>query len=131
MNNSYKPEGYNSLSPYFVIKKASKFIAMLERIFHAEVLRKYDLPDGSIMHAEMRIDDSVIMLGDAGKGFKPNQLHIHIYVSDVDEVFYKALDAGCIAIERPNQKENQPDRRGAFRDYGGNVWSVSTQVTTP
>ncbi|HYG51708.1 MAG TPA: VOC family protein, partial [Flavobacteriales bacterium] len=65
MNSQFKPNGYNSVSPYFIVKGAQKFIDLMNVIFDAKELRRYDMPDGSIMHAELQIDDSVIMLGDA------------------------------------------------------------------
>ena len=61
MESKYKPENYNSVSPYLVVHGAQRMIELLKSIFDAEELRKYDMPDGTIMHAEVRIDDSVIM----------------------------------------------------------------------
>jgi uncharacterized glyoxalase superfamily protein PhnB len=60
MSKEYKPTGYNSVSPYLVVKGAQKLIDLLKQIFNAKELRRYDMPDGTIMHAEVQIDDSVI-----------------------------------------------------------------------
>jgi len=127
MAQNYKPEGYNSVSPYFVVAGTGKLMNLLVKIFNAEELRKYDMPDGTIMHAELRIDDSILMFGDASDRFPPNQLLVHIYVPDVVKTFKKAIELGCESIEEPKVKEGDPDRRGSFRDFAGNVWAIGTQ----
>jgi uncharacterized glyoxalase superfamily protein PhnB len=54
---------------------------------------------------------------------------MHVYVDNVDEVFERAISLGCIAVEPPKQREGDPDRRGTFEDFAGNVWSIATQLT--
>ncbi|MBK8504305.1 MAG: VOC family protein [Saprospiraceae bacterium] len=127
MSKSFKPTGYNSVSPYFIIDGAQQFIDLMKAIFDAKELRRYDLPDGSIMHAEVQIDDSVVMLGDSSDRFPPVALVLHVYVTNVDEVFKKAIDSGCEIIEQPKERDGEPDRRATFRDFAGNMWSVGTQ----
>lgn len=124
---NYKPNGYNSVSPYFVVKGAQKLIDLLIQIFDATPLRKYDAPDGSIMHAEIKIDDSVLMFGEASSQFPATRSLVHIYVPDVDSVFEKAVKAGCTPLEKPKEREGDPDRRGSFKDFAGNIWSIGTQ----
>ncbi len=128
MFESFKPEGYNSVSPYFIVNGADKFVSLMKDIFDARELREYRMPDGSIMHAELQIDDSVIMLGDASEKYPAVPVVMHVYVSDVDRVFQKALEAGCELIEPPTEREGDPDRRATFRDFAGNMWSVGTQL---
>jgi len=128
MKNNFKPAGYNSVSPYFILKEAHRFIELLNVIFDAKLLRQYDMPDGSIMHAEVQIDDSVIMLGEASDKYPAMQLVMHVYVPDVDATFNKAIAAGCEVVELPKQSENDPDRRGTFRDFAGNMWSLGMQL---
>ena len=129
MTERYKPESYNSLSPYFVVEGADAFIRLLEEIFGAVPLRRYDHADGSILHAEVRIDDSVVMVGDAGPAHSPNTHLTHVYVPDVDALFARALAAGCTELAKPIRKEGDPDRRGSFRDRAGNVWAVATAIS--
>ncbi|TVP86181.1 MAG: VOC family protein [Alkalicoccus sp.] len=128
MNHDFKPNGYNSLSPYLVVDGAQRMIDLLEKIFNAKELRRYDLTDGKIMHAEIQIDDSVLMIGDASEHFTSAGQLLHVYVPDVDEVFDAAVKAGCTSMEVPNNKEGDPDRRGTFEDFAGNIWSVATQL---
>lgn len=128
MNKTFKPSGYNSVSPYFIVNGAQRLIDLLKNIFNATELRRYDMPDGTIMHAEIQIDDSVIMLGDSSDKYPPVQIVIHVYVPDVDKTFEKAIEAGCEILEKPKQQENDPDRRGTFKDFAGNIWSIGTQL---
>jgi uncharacterized glyoxalase superfamily protein PhnB len=124
----YKPEGYNSVSPYLIVDGAQKMIDLIKKIFSARELRRYAMPDGKIVHAEVKVDDSVIMMADATAMHPPNQLLIHVYVADSDSVYKGALDAGCEAVQAPREHEGDPDRRGIFKDFAGNLWSVSTQL---
>ncbi len=128
MSKQFKPTGYNSVSPYFIVNGAQKLIDLLKTIFDAKELRRYSNPDGTIMHAEIQVDDSVIMLGDSSEKFPPVQLVMHVYVPNVDETFEKAVQAGCEIVERPKESESDPDRRATFKDFGGNMWSVGTQL---
>lgn len=128
MNKDFKPKHYNSVSPYFIVHGAQRFIDLMRDIFGAQELRRYDMPDGTIMHAEIQIDDSVIMVGDSSDKFPPVQLVMHVYVPNVDEIFDKAVKAGCEVIEKPKEREGDPDRRGTFKDFAGNMWSVGTQL---
>jgi uncharacterized glyoxalase superfamily protein PhnB len=87
------------------------------------------MPDGTIMHVEIQIDDSVIMLGDSSDKFPPVPMVMHVYVPNVDVTFDKAVKAGCEVIEQPKQREgNDPDRRATFKDFAGNIWSIGTQI---
>ncbi len=128
MEKEYKPAGYNSVSPYFIVKGAQKFIDLMTAIFDARAFRLYDMPDGSIMHAEIQIEDSVLMISDSSDKYPPVPLVMHVYVPDVDKTFEKAIRDGCEIIERPKESEGDPDRRGTFKDFAGNIWSVGTQV---
>ena len=127
---SWKPQSYSSVSPYLVVAGAQKVIDFARAAFGATELRRYDLPDGSIMHAEIRIDDSVVMLGDGGPKFPPFPSLIHVYVSDVDGVYARALEAGATPVEPPRTRDGDPDRRGSVKDPCGNTWSIATQLST-
>lgn len=125
----WKPEGYNSVSPYLIVSGAEQEMEFLERAFGAQRLRRYDTPDGSVMHAEVRVGDTVVMMGDAGGDWRPVPCHLHVYVEDVDAVFRSALEAGGESVQKPVQKDARDDRRGGVRSPGGNTWWIATQVT--
>lgn len=128
MSVPFKPRGYNAVSPYFIVTGADRFIDLLKQIFNAKPLRRYEMPDGSVMHAEVQVEDSVVMLGEASAQYPANKSIVHVYVPDVDRVFERALAAGCESVEPPKEREGDPDRRATFRDPFGNMWSVGMQV---
>lgn len=124
----YKPEGYSSVSPYFIVDDAQKLIDMIKYIFNGTEKRRYEMPDGSIMHAEVQLDDSIIMLGSSSEKYPANSVLLHVYVSNVDAIFEKAIQYGCTPVEKPKEQEGDPDRRGTFQDFAGNTWSIGTQL---
>lgn len=126
MRKPYKPEGFNSVSPYIVADDAARVIQFLKDTFGATDLRHIQREDGGIMHAEVRIDDSVVMLADTPPGCRPVPACVHVYVPDVDAAYKRALAAGAESIEAPNQK-GDPDRRGGVKDPAGNAWWMGTQ----
>ena len=128
MEKRFKPENYNSLSPYLILDDANRFLELMKKIFNAVEKRKYMHRDGSIMHAELLVDDSIIMMASSTKEYLANKTMLHLYVPDSTATYQLAIEAGCQGIEAPVNKEGDPDKRGAFIDFSGNYWSVSTQV---
>jgi PhnB protein len=126
---AFKPEGYNSVSPYFIVNGAQKFTDFLMQVFDAVEKRRYDHKNGTIMHLEVQVDDSIIMLADASDEWPATTHIMHVYVKDSDKSFDRAIEAGCEVLERPTNKNGDPDKRGTFKDAWGNLWSVSTQLT--
>jgi uncharacterized glyoxalase superfamily protein PhnB len=127
MDQSYKPQGYSSVSAYVMADGAQRVINFLIETFDARELRRYDNSDGSIMHAEVKIDDTVVMLADGGEGYPPFPIWLHVYVPDVDVTYQRALDAGGVSVQEPVQKDD-PDRRAGVKDPAGNTWWIATQV---
>jgi uncharacterized glyoxalase superfamily protein PhnB len=123
-----KPQGYSTVSPYLVAAGAQAVIDFAREAFGAAELRRYDLPDGSVMHSEVRIGDTVVMVGDAGPEWPAVPAHLHVYVADVDAVYRRALDAGGVSVKEPERRDGDPDRRGGVRDPAGNTWWIATQV---
>ena len=124
---SHKPEGYTSVAPYLMVDGAARTIDFLVRVFGAEELRRFSTPDGGVMHAEVRIDDTVVMLTDGGGNWPPIPANVHVYVPDVDDVYRRALEAGAVSVQEPVKKEDE-DRRGGVRDAGGTTWWIATRV---
>jgi PhnB protein len=127
MIKSYKPQGYSSVAVYIMVDGAQRVIDFLKETFDAEELRRYDNADGSIMHVEVRIDDTVVMLADGGGSFPAFPVWLHVYVPDVDATYRRALAAGGTPVQEPQQKDD-PDRRGGVKDPAGNTWWIATQV---
>ena len=127
MKTEWKPAGHTSVSPYLLVSGAQRLIDFLATVFDAQPVRRYDGSDGSIVHAEVKIDDTVVMLADAAAEWKPAPAMVHVYVADVDRTWQRALDAGAGIVQEPAEKEGDPDRRGGFTDPAGNTWWVATQ----
>lgn len=127
MSTSYKPDGYNSVSPYLIVDGASGTIDFLKQAFGADELRRFPGDDGRIRHAEVRIGDSVIMLADSAEGWPPMPAYVHIYVQDVDAAYQRALAAGATSVQEPVKKDDE-DKRGGVKDAGGTTWWIATKV---
>ncbi|WP_200864728.1 VOC family protein [Arcticibacter svalbardensis] len=125
---SYKPEQYNSLSPYLIVDDAQKLVDLLKIVFDAKELRRFDHENGNIAHIELRLDDSILMISNSTDIYPANTTMLHIYVPDVFKTFDLAIKNGCEIIERPLNKEGDPDTRGSFYDFAGDYWAVSTQI---
>jgi len=123
-----KPTGYNSVSPYLMANDAQRVIDFLKQAFGATDLRRFDMPDGTVMHAEVRIDDTVVMIADGGGDYPPFPAWLHVYVRDVDATYRRALEAGGVSVQQPLRREGDPDKRGGVKDPAGNTWWISTQV---
>ncbi len=128
MSSPWKPDGYNSASPYLLVKDVSAVLRFLEAAFGGVPLRRVDRPDGSPMHVEVRIDDSVVMLGGAMSDWDDVPGHVPVYVPDVDAVYEQALDAGGASVQPPMRKDD-PDKRAAVRGPGGHTWWIGTQMS--
>lgn len=85
------PKGYHTMTPCLVAEGASKLIDFLKKAFEAEEIFRMARPDGGIMHAEIKIGDSMVMLGDATEQWKPITGAIYLYVNDADAVYKRAL----------------------------------------
>ena len=131
MPHTFKPENYSTVSPYLIASGAQRVIDFLKQTFGARELRRYDMPDGSIMHAEIQIGETVVMLGDAGENWPAVPAHLHVYVQDVDATYDRALQAGGVSVQTPERKGEDPDRRGGVKDPAGNTWWIATQVAQP
>ena len=123
-----KPPGYSTVSVYLVAQGAQAVIDFLKNTFDATQLRRFDTPDGKIMHSEVRIDETVIMVADAGGTYPAFPSWLHVYVNDVDKTYQRALAAGGTALQEPVRKEGDPDKRGGVKDPAGNTWWIATQM---
>jgi PhnB protein len=127
MTSQHKPQGYTTVSPYLIVAGADATIDFLGRVFGAVELRRFADEEGKIFHAEVRIDDTVVMIADGVEGWPPVQGHVHVYVADVDATYRLALDAGAESVQEPVQKEDE-DKRGGVKDPGGTTWWIATRV---
>ena len=129
------PMGYQSVTPGITFSDAAKAIELYKEAFGAEEVERFEGPDGSIMHAEIRIGDSRVMLGSENPAWgmkSPTTLggvhgSLHIYVDDADAAFARALDAGC-EVAQPLEDAFWGDRYGKVTDPFGHQWGIATRV---
>lgn len=128
MSSSYKPENYNSVSPYLIVENATETIEFLKCVFAALEIRRFSDPQGKIVHAEVRIDDTVLMIADCSENWPAIPANVHVYVSDVDETYRRAISSGASSIQEPVRKDDD-DKRGGIRDAGGTTWWIATKIS--
>jgi PhnB protein len=129
------PEGYHTATPYLIVQGAARAIDFYKSAFGATELMRMPGPGGCIMHAEIKIGDSPIMLADENPAHGAKSPHsfggspvgMMIYVTDVDTVFNQAVAAGA-KVERPVQNQFYGDRSGTVRDPFGHQWTVGTHI---
>lgn len=128
MSAPHKPKDYTSVAPYLIVNGAAATIDFVTKVFGAVELRRFADPSGKLMHAEVRIDDTVVMIADAAPPEWPAvAAHVHIYVPDVDATYQKALAAGAASVQKPMKKQDE-DKRGGIKDAGGITWWIATRV---
>src|SRR5690606_9807370 len=124
---SFKPEGYSTASPYLIVDGAAGAIEFLKQVLGGVELRRFPDESGRIRHSEVRIGDTVVMLADGAEGWPPVPSNVHVYVSDVDAVYRRALEAGATSVQEPVKKDDE-DKRGGVRDRAGTTWWIATRV---
>ncbi|MEO1293618.1 MAG: VOC family protein [Pseudomonadota bacterium] len=122
---SYKPQGHPDVSPYLIAADAGAVLRFLTEVFNAEITLTSHRDDGSLAHAELRIGDSVIMIGGLADAAQ-SSAHVHVYRGDVDTVYAKAVAAGARSVQAPVQKDD-PDRRAGVQDPSGTTWWIATR----
>jgi PhnB protein len=127
MSTPYKPNNYSTVSPYLIVDGVSETIDFLKQVFGATELRRFPGDGDKLSHAEVWIGDTVLMLADSTDGWSSIPAHVHVYVSDVDETYQRALNAGAVSVQEPKKKDD-PDKRGGVKDAGGTTWWIATQV---
>jgi len=121
------PEGYHTVTPLLSVKEAARLIDFMKRAFGATEVYRFPAPDGSVMHAELKIGNSVIMLGEPIEGSFPMPGTFYIYVQDADATYRTALDAGGETLEGPTDRF-WGDRVASIKDFAGNKWMIATHV---
>jgi PhnB protein len=122
-----RPDGYHAVTPYLVVDGAATLIDFLKDVFDAQEVMRLPAPEGRMGHAEVRIGDSVVMLGDAHGDHKPMQAMLHVYVPDADAIYRRALVAGATSVQEP-ANQFYGDRNAGVRDPCGNLWWIATRI---
>jgi len=129
------PDGYHSITPFLTVRDAARAIEFYKQAFGAQERGVMKGPDGKIMHAELMIGNSIIMLSDEFPEFgalSPESnggagMGLHIYLDGVDAAFYRAVKAGA-QVEMPVMDQFWGDRYGKLKDPFGHKWSIATHT---
>ncbi len=128
------PGGFRTITPSIIVKDPDAAIELYKKAFGAEDVMVLRSPDGGVMHAELKIGDSVFMLGGEwpDQGLKaPAEGHtsggIHLYVADADKAFKRAVDAGCEVVMPPSDMF-WGDRYAKVKDPSGHQWGLATHI---
>jgi PhnB protein len=133
---NYVPEGYRTVTPYLVISGAAQAIEWYKKALNAQEIARMPMPDGRLMHAEIKIGDSFIMMSDefaemdgnkAPKNLGGTAVSLHLYVPDCDAIYNQAVGAGAKG-KMPPMDMFWGDRFGKLTDPFGHDWSVATHI---
>ena len=121
------PDNYPRVSPYLLSNDVGKTIDFVKDVFGAKEIERMTLPDGTVNHGEVRIGDSVIMIGKANPQFPPSSPMLYVYVEDTDTAYKKALNAGAASIMEPSN-QFYGDRNAGVKDSDGIQWWIASHV---
>jgi uncharacterized glyoxalase superfamily protein PhnB len=121
------PKGLFSVNPYLHPRRAEPLISFLKRAFGAQEVAKYASPDGVVLHAVIRVGDSVLEMGEAHDKYEPLAAMFYLYVPNVDAVYKQAVAAGGTSFQEPTD-QFYGDRSAGVRDAFGNTWYIATHI---
>jgi PhnB protein len=118
---------YHTVTPYLVVPDADVELAFLKAAFGGTETSCQRNPDNTVMHAEIKIGDSLVMLGQAGSQWKPLTAALYLWVDDVDATYAKALQAGATSDSKPEDKPYGHRNAGVI-DRNGVTWWIGAPV---
>jgi uncharacterized glyoxalase superfamily protein PhnB len=121
------PDNYHTITPYLIVKGVSQLIDFMKQVFEAKELERMAGPDGTVMHAEVKIGDSIIMMGEVRSPWEPKLGSLYIYVNDTDTTYQRALQAGATSVMKPAD-QFYGDRNAGVKDACGNFWWIATHI---
>jgi len=125
MQNARIPHGYTNVTPYLVVPDVGRQLDFLRETFDAEVtVEPLRRPDGTVMHAEARIGNARVMMGESNAEFGPVPAMLYVYVDDADARYARALAAGGTSLVEPADQDHG-DRYGGVLDPNGNQWFLA------
>ena len=128
MKSSYIREGFHTITPYLLVPGIAHLLDFLKEAFEAKEETRLIRTDGSIMHAEVSIGDSMLMLGEPNTDFDPFPGNLYLYVQDCDATYKHALKAGGRSIMEPTTMIHAGQRYGGIKDPSDNCWWIATHL---
>ena len=121
------PDGYTAVTPYLIVENAAGMLDFLAAAFGAVERLRVPMPGGGIGHAEVEIDGAALMVSDTIPEYPTTSTHIHLYVTDVDAVYSRAIQAGATSDAAP-EDQFYGDRMARITDPHGNRWAIATHI---
>lgn len=121
------PDGYHSVTPYLLVPDVDGMINFLKDVFGAHERSRALDGEGNVMHAEVQVGDSIVMMAQSNDEYPPTRSMLHVYLEDVDDAYQRALAAGATVV-RELSDEFYGDRTGGVQGPYGNQWWLATHV---
>lgn len=118
------PENHQTVMPYLILKNVRGFLKFTQNIFDAEILQEHLDENNRVMHAEIRIGNSTIMMGEANEIWNINNAGMFIYVENSDKTYKDALENGAESVMEIEDKDY--GRSGGIKDPFGNIWWITS-----
>jgi uncharacterized glyoxalase superfamily protein PhnB len=128
MSTSTDSDAYRTVTPYLVVPNVAGLIEFLKVAFGAIERVRMPRPDGSVMHAEVLIGDSIVMMGEPSARFGPMPGAIYLTVADCDAVYKRAVECGATSVMEPVDQPHAGQRYGGVKDLCGNLWWPATPL---
>lgn len=125
MATNYIPADCSAITPYLLVPDASRFIEFLKQAFGGVERERITRPGGSVLHAQVRIADSLLMIGEPQPPWKPLPMMLYLYVPDCDATYKQALAAGGTSVVEPADMF-YGDRHACVKDVADNHWWIAT-----
>ncbi len=124
------PEGFRSITPYLKLPNANRLVEFLKKAFGGVERGRLLKPDGALLHAEVLIGDSLVMVHEAPSQWTPKPSTLYLYVEDADAVYQRAIEAGAASLSEPRNMY-YGDRVACVTDVSGNDWWIATRLENP
>lgn len=121
------PDGYHTVTPYLTVADADKLIQFVEKAFGGTNVFSHRDDNGRIRHAEVKLGDSMLMIGEAGGPWPARPTNLYLYVENVDDLYKRAVAAGAKSVMEP-ANQFYGDRNAGVEDSNGNQWWIATHV---
>ncbi len=122
------PDGYTAITPYLMVDHVAETVAFLKAAFDATVNGQLSRPDGTIMHTQLEVRGSKLMMGSPMGEFGAMPTSIYLYVEDCDAVYARAMKAGGTSVMDPTDMTLEGERYGGVTDPSGNIWWIATHI---
>ncbi len=124
---NYIPVDCRAITPYLTVPDVAKLVEFLKQAFDGVEGHKFVRPNGTVLHAQVRVADSLLMIGEPQAPWKPRPTTLYFYVPDVDAVYRRAIAAGATSVSEPADMF-YGDRHACVTDVGGNDWWIATHL---